>query len=320
MTEPPPAENPDLPLVTVVVPALNVARYLRVALDSILRQDYPRLECIVVDAGSTDATHDILRSYGDRIRWTSRPDRGAFDAINDGWQMSEGEILAWLNADDTWEPKAVGRAVTFLQAHAEVDVVYGDCGGIDDRGRLIWFGPAPAWDFHQAVLACDAVINQPSAFMRRSIVEKAGWLYPAWCHDHELWLRIELAGGRFAALHEHLANARIWGDNLHMNPRITIPAKLGITRRVLADPRLPVELEDRRARVMSNAYLRCLDFLPKPRHWIHAPYLLGKSFMADPSNTPRILEQFAVHAGWTIPFVRERLRPRYGHGYPVRPR
>lgn len=320
MTTPETPDDPALPLVTVVVPTLNVARFLRVALDSILAQDYPRLECIVVDAGSTDATFDILSSYGDRIRWSTRPDRGAFDAINDGWQSSSGDILAWLNGDDTWEtPDAVSKAVAFLQEHPDIDVVYGDCGGIDERGRLVWYGRAPAWDFDRAVLTCDATINQPSAFMRRTIVEKAHWLYPAWCHDHELWLRIDLAGGRFAPLHEHLANARLWGENLHMNPRVTIPAKVRLTERVLRDSRLSPELRRRRSRIMSNAYLRCLDFLPKPRHWPHVPYVLAKAFVEDPTNAPRIIEQIAVHVGWTLPFVRKHLRARYGHGYAVKP-
>src|SRR4051812_39372662 len=83
-----------------VVPCKNDTRYLTSNLESILSQDYPYLECIVVDGGSTDATVDLLKKYGDRIRWVSEPDRGAFDAINRGWQLAKGDILTWLNADD----------------------------------------------------------------------------------------------------------------------------------------------------------------------------------------------------------------------------
>ncbi|MGH9895717.1 MAG: glycosyltransferase family 2 protein, partial [bacterium] len=92
--------NERPPLVSVVVPTKNAAEHLVGCLDSILSQDYPNLECLVVDGGSTDATLDILSSYGDRITWNSQADRGSFEAINRGWQSSRGEILAWLNADD----------------------------------------------------------------------------------------------------------------------------------------------------------------------------------------------------------------------------
>jgi hypothetical protein len=98
------------PLVSVIIPTKNAAEYLVGCLDSILSQDYPNIECIVMDGGSTDATRDILASYGDRVRWTSQPDGGAFDAINCGWQRSRGEILAWLNADDSWAPGAMAIA------------------------------------------------------------------------------------------------------------------------------------------------------------------------------------------------------------------
>ncbi|HEY3248887.1 MAG TPA: glycosyltransferase, partial [bacterium] len=87
---------------SVVVPCLNRAGYLAQTIDSILAQDYPHLECVVVDGGSTDGTVDLLRSYGEAVRWVSEPDRGHADAINKGWQMSRGTILAWLNADDVY--------------------------------------------------------------------------------------------------------------------------------------------------------------------------------------------------------------------------
>src|SRR5690242_15198953 len=130
-----------VPLVSVVVPTLNRPALLRSTIESILGQDYPRLECIVIDAGQNPETLELLRSYGDRLTWQSRPDRGAFDAINDGWKQAKGEILAWLNDDDTWvTPGAVSTAVAYLQQHPDIDVVYGDCGGLDVTGAMIWYG------------------------------------------------------------------------------------------------------------------------------------------------------------------------------------
>jgi len=108
--------NSSQPLVSVVVPCLNRARFLVPTIESILEQDYPHLECIVVDGGSTDATVGILQSYGDTISCVSEADDGHADAINKGWWMSQGQILAWLNADDLYvTPHAVGKAVAYLE-------------------------------------------------------------------------------------------------------------------------------------------------------------------------------------------------------------
>ena len=88
----------ELPLVSVVIPCLNRAQFLAPTIESVLQQDYPNLECIVVDGGSPDDTIEILRGYDGRIQRLSETDDGHADAINKGWQMSQGEILAWLNA------------------------------------------------------------------------------------------------------------------------------------------------------------------------------------------------------------------------------
>ena len=93
-------ESLESPLVSVVIPCLNRADFLIPTLESVLQQDYPNIECIVMDGGSTDGTTDILCRYDGRIEWKSQPDRGPSDAINKGWWLLGGEILAWLNADD----------------------------------------------------------------------------------------------------------------------------------------------------------------------------------------------------------------------------
>ena len=179
-----------------MVPTKNAAEYLVCVLDSILSQDYANIECLVVDGGSTDATLDILSSYGDRLTLIKQSDRGAFDAINKGWQASRGQILAWLNADDSWTPGAVSAAVKCFQEDPAADVIYGYCLVVDSEGRQLEKRQPPEWDLAYAVESCHHMIDQPAAFIRRGIAERVGWLHPAWFHDWDFWRRISLAGGK----------------------------------------------------------------------------------------------------------------------------
>src|SRR5829696_9006531 len=93
--------SPPLPLVSVVTPVLDGAAYLEATIQSVQAQDYPRVEHLVLDGGSTDGTLDILRRYP-HLEWTSAPDLGQSDAVNRGWQRAHGEILGWLNCDDLY--------------------------------------------------------------------------------------------------------------------------------------------------------------------------------------------------------------------------
>ena len=88
------------PLVSIITPSLNQGRFIEAAIESVLSQDYPRIEYIVIDGGSSDGTLDILARYGERVAWVSEPDRGQSHAINKGFRRARGDVLAWLNSDD----------------------------------------------------------------------------------------------------------------------------------------------------------------------------------------------------------------------------
>ena len=126
-----------LPLVTVVTPSYNQARFIRETIESVLKQDYPRIEYLVIDGGSTDESVSILREYSDHLRWVSEPDRGQAHAINKGWRQARGCILAYLNADDLYMPGAVAQAVAALVAHPEAAAVYGEGYHVDKEGRIL---------------------------------------------------------------------------------------------------------------------------------------------------------------------------------------
>lgn len=297
----------DLPRVSVVIPCLNRRQFLVPTIESVLQQDYPSVECIVMDGGSTDGTLDILRRYDGRIQWVSEPDQGPPDAINKGWQKCTGEILAWLNADDLWAPGAVGTAVSYLQEHPEADVVYGDCGIIDQEGVHITTIRVRDWDLGYAVKYCDHIIYQAASFMRRSILQRVGWLYPKLCHDHELWLRISLAGGNLQHIPTLLAHARDHIGNLGYQSDIVIPLKLEITRELFANPHLPRNFHEIRDRTLSNAHLRGIDYVffggfRWRRDTPRALDLVRKAFGADSSNLFGILK-YLLKLGAYIPYA-----------------
>lgn len=180
------------PLVTIVTPSLNQGRWIEQAIQSVLDQDYPRIEYLIMEGGSTDATLDVLRRYEGRLTWTSGRDGGQAQAIASGFARTRGEILAWLNADDVYLPGAVRRAVEALGASPEVGLVFGEAEFIDDDGqalgRAAHIGPV---DSGQLLRLGDCIV-QPSTFFRRSAYDAAGSLDPElyWTMDYDLWLRL----------------------------------------------------------------------------------------------------------------------------------
>ncbi len=182
----------QLPLVSIITPSLNQARFIEATIESVLSQDYPRLEYVVIDGGSTDGTLDVLRQYGDRVQWISEPDRGQSHAINKGFRRARGEILAWLNSDDTYLPGAVSSAVEYLVDHPDCAMVYGDGYLIDEAGLMTRRFPATgAFDLWKLVYVHDYILQQ-SAFFRREAVEAVGYLDERlhWGMDWDLFIRI----------------------------------------------------------------------------------------------------------------------------------
>jgi len=181
-----------LPLVSIVTPSFNQAAFLEGTIRSVLEQDYPRIEYIVVDGGSSDGSLEIIRSIeGQFAAWISEPDEGQTAAINKGFNMASGEILAYLNSDDLYRPGAVMEAVAFLDAHPEVGMVYGNADYIDESGKIIGQFPASQTDYKRLRRGY-VHIPQQAAFFRAQLWEQVGPLDPTFqfAMDYDLWVRI----------------------------------------------------------------------------------------------------------------------------------
>ena len=125
------------PLVSIVTPSLNQGRFIGEAIRSVLGQDYPRLEHIVVDGGSTDDTLSVLRRF-EHLHWVSEPDDGQADAINKGFRMAHGEIFAWLNADDFYTRGTLDYIRNRFASEPDLHALVGDCDVVDVDGKHLW--------------------------------------------------------------------------------------------------------------------------------------------------------------------------------------
>jgi glycosyltransferase involved in cell wall biosynthesis len=212
--------------VSIITCSLNQGQFIDHTIASVLSQNWPDLEYVVVDGASTDNTVDILKSYGDRITWTSEPDGGQSEAINKGARMTGGEIVGWLNSDDIYYSGAIERAVKFFAANPDIDVVYGNADYIDIHGNVFHTYPTKSWD--PVALRSYCFICQPATFIRRRAVNRHGLLNTNlhYCMDYEYWLRLAESGVRFAHLDCKLAGSRMHPENKQSRARVLFCAEI----------------------------------------------------------------------------------------------
>lgn len=208
----------ETPLVSIITPSYNQGKFIRQTIDSVLSQDYPNIEYIVVDGGSADNTVDILKSYGNKIKWISEKDEGQADAVNKGIRKAQGQIIGWLNSDDMYLRGAVSKAVSYFKSHPDTDMVYGEGYYTDIDGNVTERYLTEKFSLERLAEQC--IICQPTAFFTKEIAEKAGMLNAQLqlCMDYEFWMRIS-GQGKIAYIPEYLAESRMYEDNKTMSKR-----------------------------------------------------------------------------------------------------
>lgn len=205
-------------LVSIITPSYNQASYLEQTIRSVLNQDYPQIEYIIIDGASTDNSVAIIKKYAlesnslllngqkhtpseylasgfHKINyWVSEKDNGQADAINKGFAHAAGDIIAWLNSDDYYMDGTISAVVKVFEENPEVVLVYGNMLAVDEHGKT--FNILNYKQLTLEDLLCFHIIGQPAVFMRRSALQKVGGLDPTFHFllDHFLWIHIAQHG------------------------------------------------------------------------------------------------------------------------------
>lgn len=204
-----------LPKISVITPSYNQANFIEQTIKSVLDQNYPNLEYIIMDGGSTDGTLEILKKYDTKIIWKSEKDEGQADAINKGLRLATGEIVAYINSDDTYEAETLKRIGEFFKENPRTMWVCGKCRITKENGRefyrpITWFKNFWLKRYGYAKLLAMNFVSQPAVFWRRELIERIGFLNCSldFAFDYEYWIRIGKKH-KPAIIDDYLANFRI---------------------------------------------------------------------------------------------------------------
>ena len=183
----------DYPKISIVTPNFNGGRFLEETIQSVLSQNYPNLEYIIIDGGSTDDSVAIIKKYENQLTyWSSERDKGLYDAIQKGFDKSSGEIMAWINSDDLYHKKAFFIVSEIFSKYDKVNWLQGIPSIFDEMGRTVYVGPIRRWTKLDYYLGNFKWIQQESVFWRRTLWEMSGKKIATemkYAGDLELWLR-----------------------------------------------------------------------------------------------------------------------------------
>lgn len=182
----------EYPKISIVTPNYNKAKYLEQTILSVLSQNYPNLEYVIIDGGSTDGSVDIIKKYENQLAyWVSEPDNGMYYAIKKGFEHTTGDIMAWINSDDMYHSGALSIVADIFREHEEVKWLTGTNTHYDEQGRTVRTWQAKYFSHLSFLMHDYKYVQQESTFWRRSLYEKAGGVSTDYrlAGDFDLWMR-----------------------------------------------------------------------------------------------------------------------------------
>ena len=216
----------EYPLVTIITPSYNQGRFIEETILSVLNQDYPNIEYMVMDGGSTDNTLEILKKYSNRIIWFSENDKGQSDAINKGFRLAKGEVIAWLNSDDTYLTGAIRKAVDYLyNINPDAKFVYGEGYHVSENGEILERYPTEPFSYSHLAETC--YICQPTTFWKKEIFKTVGFLNTdlQFAMDYDYWIRIAKQYKNLYHTDDFFANSRMYPENKTLSKRVEVHAE-----------------------------------------------------------------------------------------------
>jgi glycosyltransferase involved in cell wall biosynthesis len=304
-------------LVTVITPAYNRASYLNETIESVVSQDYPQIEYIVLDDGSTDNTREVLEKYNGRIIWETHPNMGESRTVNKGFSMAHGDIVAVVNSDDPLMPGAVSQAVDFMQSRPDILVAYPDFNKIGPHSELLYHVRVEDYDYVRFVRRFDSYIG-PGAFIRRKCLELTHGRDPRFrfAADWEYWLRLGLHG-QFARIPKTLATHRWHPDSMIVSGRGPMLANeyIALVKEYYSRSDLPPEIRKVRREAFANAYLRATELCGRDLRRSVEWSIVAISYY--PPIATEVARRFAVRSLWRVVSmlpapVRTAVRKRCG--------
>ncbi len=295
-----------LPLVSIVIPSYNQGHFIADTIESVLNQDYPWIECIVVDGGSQDNTLDVLRQYTDQLHWISEPDHGQAEAINKGWRMARGEIIAWLNSDDIYRPGAFRAVVDAFATHPEAGAIYGDCDYISATGAFLEKYDSGPFDYFRFVRTSRSPNAQPSTFLRREVFDRVGPVDET-LHlvlDWEYWLRVG-AHYPFVYLPHTLACYRVHAKSKSSTENLRFGIEtVSVYQRLFANPNLTPEWRRLKKDSLNSVYLWAAKYAFDGAHLSEARRYLIQGWKYRPLRIGRFMPKvffvsFLGQRGWS---------------------
>jgi len=209
-------KDSSFPKISIVTTSYNQGEFIERTILSVLNQNYPNLEYIIIDDGSTDSSVEIIKRYEKFLSyWVIEPHNGQASALKKGFDKCTGEIMAFLSSDDTYCPGNLNKIADLFKRNSQVDVIYGAVNLIDKYDNFLARKDMSGFRFDFSILLFESSLPQPAVFWRRYIYLKSGGIDPSFLFsmDKDLWVRFSLSGAKFLRVNEVFANFRLHGLN-----------------------------------------------------------------------------------------------------------